>query len=336
MKKFIIGFLVLSIGVFVLFTFLGKDKGHDAEKVLWGINQEFNTIANDPAATPENAFVELSKKYENFVQRFPDADVTPGAYIIWARLMVIKEDYDRAKSILEKVLSKYPENKTAQLEALLEVGKVQTIQKDELGVLDTYQRVIRNFPKSEVGLKTPLLVAQYYLEKKQNNLMEKAFDDAITHYQALIADNKGEKVGFYALQYLAVCHIAQKNWDGALSAYEASLLDYADLNVWTPQSLLKLLRAYNTIYVTHKKSIDGPVDVYQKFIDDNPDHAFNPILERVIKTLQELKADGVITPDVTVQSLEKAVNAMAQETEEKLEKKIEQQDFKSTPATVED
>ena len=329
MKKIIIGFLVILVGIFVALTFVGKKGGHDAEKVLWDLNQEFNKFAADPKASPENAYVSLGEKYVEFLEKYPDAEVTPGAHIVYARLMVLKEDFEKAIDIYNDIISKYPENKSVNLEALLELARVQIVMKNDLGVLDTYQRVIASHPTSEVGLKTPLLVAQFYLDRKQDNLMNKAFDEAVVHYKKLVDEEKGSVAGFYALQYLSVCYIAQKNWEGALETYEQSLVEYSDLNVWTPDSLLKLLRAFNTISATQRKSLDYPIGVYQKFIEEKPEHPFVPVLQRVTTTLEELKAKGAISPETTIQSLQEAVVEVVEENaQEEVEEAKETEEAK--------
>ncbi len=313
MKKIIIVFIIILAAIFAVLTFMGKEGGHDAEKELWNIAQEFNKIAADPEATPDNAYDALEERYEQFIKKYSKAEIAPQAYLTYARLKVLRKDYTEAKRLYEELIAKYPDNKAASLDALLEIGKIQTIEKDDLGVLDTYQRVIRDYPTTEIGLRTPLLVAQYYLDRKQNNLVEKSFKEAAAHYEKLAEKEKGKPSGFYALQYLTVCYIAQQNWDKALETYEASLLGYADLNVWTPESLLKLVRALNTISATQKKSLDYPINLYSKFIEEKPEHPFTPILQKVIETLKQLKAKGAISPDTTVESLKQAVEDAANE-----------------------
>ncbi|MFT5388244.1 MAG: tetratricopeptide (TPR) repeat protein, partial [Candidatus Omnitrophota bacterium] len=305
MKRLIIILVVVLLGGYLSLTMLGGSGNFSAEKKLWKLEQEYKTIAADPEASPDNVYSDLHVGYDKFIIKAKDKKFINVAHMMKSNLYILQENYAKARENYEIVATSG--NHTMALQAVVSIGRTYAKEKNELALLDNYQRIIANFPKSQMGLKVPLLVAQYYVKENQISLVEKSFYDAELHYRKLYEENIDTPLGFYALQYLSVTYVTQQKWEKALDAYQTSLFKYADYNVWTPESLMKWVRTVNTIAITKHKSFEYPVGLYNEFIQNKPDHPFTPIFEKVLVSLKEIKEKSTSIDTVVEDTLNNAI-----------------------------
>jgi len=182
MKRWIIFFVTVLVGGFVTLSLLDYKSEYLAEKIIWRINKDFVQAAKDPKSVPETNFTALIKQYNQFADRFPESKYAPVAKMNIGRLYILREKYPLAREHLESVINNYSVNREVSVQAMAEIAFSYNAEKDYRGVIKVYERIIKEYPLSVLGLRCPLLIAQMYAKLKENKKSEDAINRAIAYY----------------------------------------------------------------------------------------------------------------------------------------------------------
>jgi len=181
MKKMLIGYLVVLIGVYIFFSVLDLNGDYVIEKKLWKIQRQFIDIAKDPEAVPDRKYDDVAGQYQKIIDKYPDSHLIRNVYIALGRLYIVKKDYARARENFYLIGEKYPDNKELSAKALFFVGKTYEVEGDWPQAYKIYRSVFKDYPMTTTGLSVPIYIANYY--KRQNdfqNTMD-SFEKAMNH-----------------------------------------------------------------------------------------------------------------------------------------------------------
>ncbi len=281
-------FLMLTFGVL---SVLDLKSNYSAEKELWKINQHFTQVTKDPKTTPDTTFKKIYQDYVAFTQKYPDSRLTPMARIFSGRAQIFLENYEKAREIFENIIKAYPDNKVLGAQVVAEIGRTYALEKDPENIVQTYHRILDEYPLTEIGLKTPLYIAKYYGDKKEFAKAKQAFERGIIHYKRLITQHPDTAVEYKALHFIAACHLAQQRWQESINVFEEILLKFGDKKFFTPQEAISLVKSINTIAVAKLNNKEIPVEIYNKFMEKYPEHPFNRTLKQIITNLENFDPD---------------------------------------------
>lgn len=293
MKKTILSLIASLIIVFLALSILGSKSDYIAERSLWKINKEFTKVTKDPKTTPKLKFEEILTKYEKFIKKYPNSKLTPMAHIYIGRTYVFMKEYDKARDKFENTLKAYQDKSNFGVQILAEIGRTYSIENDLDNVIKNYDRILELYPLTELGLKTPLLIANYYAQNEKPLEAVKAFKDAIIYYKKLISENPNTIVEYKTLSFIAASYMAQKKWDEAINIYAEILMKFPNPQILAPKNLMYLTQSINTISVVQLKDFDKPIKIYEEFITKYEGHPANEPLKKIIKNLKELKEKPV-------------------------------------------
>jgi tetratricopeptide (TPR) repeat protein len=272
--------------VFAVLTVLDLKSNYMAEKQLWKINRKFTEMTKDPKTTPDASFEKIFNKYMAFTEKFPDSRLTPMAKIFAGRTQIFLEDYTKARSIFENILKDHPDKPTLGAQVVAEIGRTHAIEKNGQKIIETYHRILDNYPLTEIGLRTPLYLAKYHGDKKQYGKAKEAFERGIIHYKKLITEYPDTVVEYKALHFISACHLAQQRWQESMNIFEEIMLKFGKRKFFTPQEATALVRSINTIAMAKLNSKEIPIGIYNRFMEKYPDHPFNQILKKVINQIK--------------------------------------------------
>lgn len=293
MKKTLISYLIILIGVFVLFSFLDYNGEYVIEQKLWKIQRQFIDIAKDPEAVPDFKFDEVAGQYQKVIDKYPDSRLIRNVHFALGRLYLVKKDYVTAREKFHLVAEKYSDNKELSAEALLFVGKAYEVEGNWPQADKTYQSVIDNYPMTMTGLGVPIYVANYYKRKNDFQNTMNAYEKAVIHYRKMASDHDGTKVGLKAMGYLSNCFLEQSRWNEAIETLGLIIEKYSTTGHLTPKNVNLTIKTINIVSAYQLKDYDIAIRMYQGIIDRNPELPFRAYLEKVIDAFNQLKEKGV-------------------------------------------
>lgn len=287
MKKLILTYIGILLAVGIGLDLADQKSEYKAERALWSINEHFAEIAKDPKAIPDATFNSVIKEYEAYIKKYNYAKISPAAKIYLGRVYLVKENHDKAREVFEQVAREYKDNSEIAVQALVDIGQSYVLQKDDANLLKIYNRIKNEYPFTNLGMHTPLLIAQLHTSHNDLGLANKALDEAIAYYKELIVKYPRSQLEIISLRLMATCYLAKRQWNDAVQTFMDVLSRYP--NGQNSQDTKSVIRTINTISLMQLKDYDLPINFYQKFIVDHPNHPYNVTFEKLIVKLKELK-----------------------------------------------
>jgi TolA-binding protein len=287
MRKLILTYLAILLIVGIALSLADQKSEYKAERALWTINEHFADIAKDPKTIPDATFNSVIKEYENFIKKYSYARITPAAKIYLGRVYLVKENFDKAREVFEKIVQEYKDNSEVAVQALVDIGQSYVIQKDDANLLKVYQRIEKEYPLTNLGIHTPLLIAQLHTSHNDLTSANKALDEAANYYKDLAAKYPKSQIEVISLRLLGTSYLAKRQWTDAVQTFMDVLSRYPTGQ--NAQETRSIIRTINTVSLVQLKNFDLPIEFYEKFIADHPKHPYNPTFEKVVARIKELK-----------------------------------------------
>ena len=289
MKKLLISLSSILVGIFIILSLLDQNGEYNAEKMIWKANQKFFELAKDPNSIPDKTFLQLDKQYELIANRFPNSPLAKKAYISIARMYLVKKDYPTVRNKVQIIFKKYPKDAAIGSEATSLIGRSYELSGDWPNALRIYNDLMEKYPKTEIGLNVPLYIANYYQINKFAANAQQAYDTAIVYYKKTVSNDPNPFIQFKSLGLLANCYFFKKMWREGVTTLGELLVKYPSGEFLSFHEIDLLLKTINTISVTQLKDYDLPIQIYQNFITQHPNHGLNKLLKKIITALTEFK-----------------------------------------------
>lgn len=293
MKKAILIYIGILIGVFVLFSLLSINSDYAIEQMAWKVQKEYLDILKDPKVIPEQTFDNVINGYQKIIKRYPDSKLTQGIRMLLAHVYYLKKDYKTSRAKFTEVIELYPDNKELQAEAMGAVGRTYEAQDNWPGARKVYDRIMAEYTLTRTGLGIPIYIANHYKETNDYQKTMDAYERAITHYNTLTAQNSNSPVEYATLRYLSNCYLEQKRWTEAVDVLGKLVAKYGRPEYMNIRTLDTILKTINTVSVYQLKNYDLPLSIYQGIVKENPDHPLKGYFTKMIDALSTLKAKGV-------------------------------------------
>ncbi|MDD5729699.1 MAG: tetratricopeptide repeat protein [Candidatus Omnitrophica bacterium] len=199
---------------------------YSIEKRYWQIQRQSEKIFKNPHATPPMELERVVKSYNNFIQKYPNNSLSVQGDFEIARLYIVVEEYEKARTQLRAITNKYKKSDIICAEAVFLAGKSYQLQDRWPQALEQYRKLIQQYPTTIKGLDVPVYIAEYYRVKFQPDKMLDAYKDAEAHYNNLAEKYPNSPLAYIANKLAAQCYVTTKDWDSAISAYSAMLEKY--------------------------------------------------------------------------------------------------------------
>ncbi len=293
MKRLLLIFTGILIGLFIFLSFLDRNGEYNAEQLIWKANQKFYELSKDPNSVPDKTFIQLDKRYQVMVDRFPNSPLAKKAQISIGRMYLVKKDYQTARDKVQRIFKKYPKDSDICAEATSIIGKSYELAGDWPNAFKVYNDIMRKYPITEIGMNVPLYIANYYRAKKSTTNAQQAYNTAIAYYKDLALNHPNSVVEFKSLRLLAHCYFFQRMWREGVTVLGNILVKYPTGEFLSLHQIDLLLRAINAISITQIKDYDLPIQIYQNFITEHPKHSLNKLLKEMIAALTTLKRKNI-------------------------------------------
>lgn len=210
MKKTLFIYILILAGIFILLSLFDSKGEYEAEKDLWKINAKFAEYTKDPKIIPTGTYDDIRKKYEYFINVHQNSKLVPLAELHIGHTYMAMKDYKKAREYFESFIKKYKDTPILGVQAAVEITRTYALEENEAGVVKAYERVIRDFETTDIGLKTPLLLVDFYKNTGKKAMVQKSLDDAEQHYKDLIAKYPNSPIELKALRMLVNCYMEKR------------------------------------------------------------------------------------------------------------------------------
>jgi tetratricopeptide (TPR) repeat protein len=293
MKQLVKIFIILAAALYIVLSLLGGKGEYAAEREIWSINKNYIQISRDPKIIPDVTFDKAIKQFNNFLKHHPKSKLNPMAHILIGRLHALKKDYKTSRNKFEEITQIYKDTPNISVRAVSEIGRTYINESDWANLVRTQERIIKEYPLTDIGLVSPILLARFQNEKNGILAGDKSYDFAIEHYQQIAAQNSGTEFELKALRYKAMCLMVRKRWRESVLTLGSVLNKFSDKGMIDIRTADDLIKAINTVSVTHLNDIELPISIYQEFINSHPNNPINKFFEEIIRSLRMFKQQPV-------------------------------------------
>lgn len=227
-----------------------------------------------------NDVATASRFYDKLMERYPDHQIAAFVEFSQARVLLMRNRYEEARTSLEEILEKYPDNRGVCASAQLAIGYSYETQGDWDRALVEYRWTQENYPLSPQGFFVPIYIAEHYRQRGESDLAEAAFNDAIEHYRNLIKKYPKTVLAGKAQEHIIRCLVAQEKWDEAADA-AGSLKQVNPSSRTEINSYLLLGQIYE-----RKDDRKQAMEVYEQFAREFPNH---PVISQVKERINTLR-----------------------------------------------
>ncbi len=177
--------------------------------------------------------------YMRVYDEYPESIEAPRALLAAADIRFNEKRYEDARKIYRKVVEEYAGSVAEAVQAEWQIARLLEASGDWNAASLKYKEIYQNYPNSEQGLRAPLKIIKYYLDKEQMDAARAAYGQAIGHYEKLVTGQNPIGVKISAESNLVTAHADLQEWEKAANL----LLQLPDKYPGYPPFRLNYLRA---------------------------------------------------------------------------------------------
>lgn len=203
----------------------GSDQ-YAIEKQYYKATKQAEKIFKNPHGSPPGELNKTVETLSKFAAKYPKNALSVNAQLTVARLYIIKEEYEKARRELEKIINAYDKSETISAEATFLIGNSYEIQNKWDLALMQYKKIMQTYPTTLKGINIPIYIIQHYKIKFQPEKMREASSEAISHYNNLIEKYPSSTLAYRAQLLIAQCYILLKDWTNTIDTYNKMIDAY--------------------------------------------------------------------------------------------------------------
>ena len=269
--------VIILLGIGLLLSGCGQDQ-YSIERKYYQAKKQADIIFNNPHATPPNELQKAVDTFNKLILEHPKSNLAVEARFKIADLYIATEEYDKARSQLDKIIKIYAKFQPICAQAVFLKGNSYEAQNRWEAALDQYKKVIDNYPLTLKGVETPIYIAQHYKVKFQPDNMVEAYKQAIAHYDGLAGKYPLTPFALRLHILSAECYAELKDWKNVINTFDAILEIYKG-KVKMDGILLNLAMVYDHGLKDKAKA----KEILEKIIRDYPESRLLPIAKSLLK-----------------------------------------------------
>jgi TolA-binding protein len=278
MRKSLLIVFVVSL---LVLTGCGNDE-YAVEKRYWQAKKQAEKVFNNPTATPPSELEKVVKSFTVLTQRYPKTKVALDAEFTIARLYLVTQEFDNARTQLRMILNKYNKVSSICAEAMFLIGNSFQLQDKWGTALEQYKKIMQEYPVSLKGLDVPIYIAQYYKIKYQPEKMRDAYKAAIAHYTALAQKYANTPLSYIVDKLSAQCYVALKDWQEAIDSYRAMAKTYKG-----KVEMSDILMDTALIYYRELKDVEQAKQALEELLKDYPKSRLAKAAASLLKQMEK-------------------------------------------------
>ncbi|MFC1593286.1 tetratricopeptide repeat protein [Candidatus Omnitrophota bacterium] len=284
MKKSLLMTCVLCACVLVC----GCENSLTAEKLFWKAKKTAKEVVKDKTKDELDTedYDKIIASYNQVTEKVPLSSVAAQSHFAIAQLYASQGEYSQAQKELRKVTQNFSSNSSFSSRAQFTIGNLYEYQGDWENALLEYEKVINLYPVSDLGLKTPLYIAQHYQRDKDFVRAQKAYAKAIRNYEKMLSEFYGTSVVPVIMDHIALAYLSQGKWNETLDIWS----DIASEHSQSPLAE-KALLATAEVYSRQIKDLEKAIQAYEDFIKQYPDSKITKQINFQIGNLSFKKGD---------------------------------------------
>jgi tetratricopeptide (TPR) repeat protein len=173
------------------------------------------------AKIEKDGFGEKARAIDLFMElynKYADSPEAPRALLAVADIHLGDGRYEEAHKIYKKVVDEYPTSSAEAVQAEWQIAQILEKRGQWSDASLKYKSIYQSYPRTEQGLKAPLIIIRNYLGKNQQDAAEAAYLQAVDHYERLISSQEPVAVKILAESHLVTAHADMERWEEAASS----------------------------------------------------------------------------------------------------------------------
>jgi tetratricopeptide (TPR) repeat protein len=284
MKKMILIMVLVLVIVYAALAILGAGGEYAAEKLLYSAVKMNEKIVANPDVVPPKLVDSIENEIKKLLKKYPDTEVAKTANIKLAEFYIAYKKYGQALAQADKAIKKYEKNTGISSMAYFLKGVAYEKQDKWQSALKEYHLVRDSYRDTQLGMRMPIYIANYYSQKGKNAQAEEAYGEAARFYENIEKENSKKPLGYMASLFLVQTYIKADNFERAAGAVEETLKKY-----FSQMALVQLLPLVETIIVTKLKNPERAVEIYKTILAKSKDEKLNKVLQARVEALQKDK-----------------------------------------------
>lgn len=270
LKKILCGVFIF-VGGICLAGCVDIDKSYVAEKLLWQADQKVNAFLQQ--ATTQNRQLkdsevqEMIAAYRKVADRFPLERKAARAQFAIADIYIRIKKFEQAREELKRVIQNFSSEPEIAARAQFQIADIFVQEKKINEALQAYERVKDLYSLTPLGLQAPLRIMQFYSERSDEAGKERAYRQALRHYEHLVSQFSGTpSAGFYH-NYIVLAHLGAKQWNRAIAVLDEIIAAY-------PKSefAIRAVLSKAEVYLNNLDDAAKSIELYEGFLKEYPAH----------------------------------------------------------------
>jgi tetratricopeptide (TPR) repeat protein len=259
--------LILSL----IFSLTGCSREYQSERHLYRATKLAKNILLAPDTIPPQEFNRAVDAYKSIFEKYPDTWSAKRARIALGSLYLSKKEFEKARAYFNRALEASTDNKNLCMEAQFAIAKSYENEGLWDKALIEYQKIMKDYPDSEMALALPLYIAS----------KNKDYASAIAYYAKIREENPKTLLGFKAENLIVTCYMKQDDWDNAVSSLERLAMDYP-----MARTIELTMRMILDICRDRLNAPERAISFFEKFLQEYPDHALKDSLNKGLEVLK--------------------------------------------------
>ena len=275
--------IIFIAAVSLLLSGCGQDN-YEMERQYYWLQKSAEKIFKNPHATPPNQLENVIKDFNTFSAKNPKNALAVDAQFTIARLYLIKNEHEKARTQLKKIINTYSANPNICSEAVFLLGNSYEVQNKWDSALAQYKKIMQEYPTTLRGVDIPIYIIQHYKLKLQPDRMMEATREAIAHYKTMAAKYPGSPFAYRVEILVAQCYTLLKEWQNSIDTFNSIIEKYKD-----KVTMDGVMMDMAMIYSKELKDNERAIRVLDKLIADYPKSRLTGAAKALSKKLQEPK-----------------------------------------------
>jgi tetratricopeptide (TPR) repeat protein len=190
--------------------------------------EELEKAYGDDQNRPSLVFVEATVEKDGFGNddgafnlfmtiygEYPKSVEAPRALLAAADIRFNEKRYAEAREFYRKVIDEYFDSTPEVVQAEWQTARLLEKSGKWSDASLKYKEIYQNYPRTEQGLKSPLMIIRNYRDKDQPDAARAAYNQAVEHYERLISSQDPAAVKILAESHLVTAHADMGRWEEA-------------------------------------------------------------------------------------------------------------------------
>jgi TolA-binding protein len=155
------------------------------------------------------------ERYLELFEEFPDSREASIALLSAGNIEFSRRRYTEAKKLYQQLIDVFPNRSTEVVEAEWQLALLAEEQDNWVDASLRYKSIYMKYSNTPQGLEAPLRIAENYKNKGETDAAKAAFNQAIEHFNGIIASQVSPSVKVLAEKHLVRAYTEQGKWNEA-------------------------------------------------------------------------------------------------------------------------